>query len=833
MRRFGSAAVLPLLLLPRPSLSALPAFSWTTVPLFFHSCNFSGPFSAAAVAFVASHASIASVTVEKGQALDSGDGRFAEARILDALRAFKAARPALAAVAYFNSVLDWPYYALHADMAQHPEFSLKNESGLPVLLHGDGAFPQPAQGMEVFGFGNDAAMRAWYAAASCGAMAAAGGVDGCFEDRAGPEGFPGLKNTSAYDAGHVLVLAAMQDALPQGFIVANNFLPPLSPGPGGVRATMIEFFRADAASVELLAALAARGVLVQAHSYGPCDDSAGFDSTLAAFLIGAGENSFFACSSGWKVDPAWPAAPTDSLQWHAAYDEPLGAPCGPFAKAGDIYSRSFGEACGTRVLLNATSGVGTIEWRAPVTLDVARDCGCVGDNATVNTARLNACAARAAPGDSLLVPRGVFLTGTVSLGAGTTLRFADGGWLQGSANASDYSVDWDFWHVVQAVHAPGVRIVADSRGGGGIVGAMWQMIAAYDPENDFYTPVSWAGVGGCVGECRPKNLAVIDSDGAELRDFALRDSSDWTTLLRRSSNVLVDGLIIRGSQAWGNNDGIDVESGTNITLSNLDIATGDDCIAMRSGNCNTMRTPWAKPLPPLAGVRMLNLTLSSSSSAIKVENLFQEDHGDVLDVSADGVRIYSSNRGVGVWQRVAGPSGGRMANLSFANLDIETRYVDSPNWWGSGEALVVTSVPEDAAQMATGLPGIHGVTFANVVARAEGGCLFSSRGQAATSPRALEGLVLRNVSLTVARVGSFLHNQLDFRPVDGGGGAPNTVPALVAGLVFEGVFSASVEGGSSVAFEGPPQPFWAGAGGVGVCVSGNASVAADFACRTA
>ena len=247
-----------------------------------------------------------------------------------------------------------------------------------------------------------------------------------------------------------------------------------------------------------------------------------------------------------------------------------------------------------------------------------------------------------------------------------------------------------------------------------------------------------------------------------------------------------------------------------------------------------MRTPWAKPIPPLVGVRMVNLTLSSSSSAIKVENLFQDDHGDVLNVSADGVRIYNSNRGVGVWQRVAGPSGGRMANLSFANLVIETRYMDSKNWWGSGEAIVVTSVPENAAQIATGLPGIHGVAFENVVARAEGGCLFSSRGQDATSPRALEGLVLRNVSLTVARDGPFLHNQLDFRPVDAGGGAPNTVPALVTGLIFEGVFSASVEGSSSVAFEGAPQSFWAGPGGVGVCVSGgNVSVTPDFECRTA
>ena len=463
-------------------------------------------------------------------------------------------------------------------------------------------------------------------------------------------------------------------------------------------------------------------------------------------------------------------------------------------------------------------------------LDVAADCGAVGDNATVNTATLAACVSRAGAGGTLVVPRGVFLTGTVSLLARQTLHFADGGWLQGSANASDYGADWDFWHVVQAVGAADVTIEAATRGGGGIVGAMWQMVQAYDAAHQFFTPVSWAGVAGCVGECRPKNLALIDAPRATLRNLALRDSSDWTLLLRRCSHATVDGLVIRGSQEWGNNDGVDIESGTNLTLTNLDIATGDDAIAMRSGNCNAMRTPWATPLPPLQGVLVSNCTLSSSSSAIKVEALFQADHGNVSDIAVRGVTIRASNRGVGVWQRVAGPSGGALSNLTFIGLDIETRYANAPNWWGSGEALVVTTVPENAAQAARGLPGIDGVLFENVVARAEGGCLFSSRGQGATNPAALRGLVLRNVSLVIAAAGAYAHPQLDFRPVDAGGGAPNTVPFPVYGLIFENVDGGVVEGGSSVAFEGPRQPYWAGAGNGGVCVSGQVALAADFRC---
>lgn len=93
------------------------------------------------------------------------------------------------------------------------------------------------------------------------------------------------------------------------------------------------------------------------------------------------------------------------------------------------------------------------------------------------------------------------------------------------------------------------------------------------------------------------------------------------------------------------------------------------------------------------------------------------------DVLVDGVTISDSNRGVGVWQvarvswgeqsrpqhsiplsapasqRIAGPSGGWMGNITVRNTVIETRFMYGSQWWGSGEGLVVTSVPENAQQV--------------------------------------------------------------------------------------------------------------------------------------
>jgi hypothetical protein len=372
MLRLPTLPLSLLLLCARPAAAALPLFSWSTVPVFWHAYNATGslaaPFNDAVLAFVSSH-NFASATVEKAQGLSGSDGAgsFAEKRIAAALQQLKAAAAAagraLATVAYFNSVLNWPYYRLASELQRNPSFALVNDSGAPVRIRGDPHFPQPSDGMLVFDF-SQPAVRTWFAGA-CAALVASSSLDGCFQDRAGHEAFPGVRNTSAYDAGHDAVLVAMQALLPDGFVVANGHVPAGASGAPGVRATMIEFFAADEASITALRAAAAAGLLVQAHAYSAaCAQAGTLQSLLAAFLIGAGNGSFFACSEGWAVDPRWPApgASDDWMLWPADFDKPLGPPCGDAVKTADRYTRAFGNACQTHVAFNTTSNSGSIEW---------------------------------------------------------------------------------------------------------------------------------------------------------------------------------------------------------------------------------------------------------------------------------------------------------------------------------------------------------------------------------------------------------------------------------------------------------------------------------------
>ena len=62
----------------------------------------------------------------------TGPGNYAEDKIVDTLRRVKAIDPNISTVFYYNSVLDWPFYKLHAEFLQHPDCSLPQS---PVPPH--------------------------------------------------------------------------------------------------------------------------------------------------------------------------------------------------------------------------------------------------------------------------------------------------------------------------------------------------------------------------------------------------------------------------------------------------------------------------------------------------------------------------------------------------------------------------------------------------------------------------------------------------------------------------------------------------------------------------
>jgi hypothetical protein len=353
---------------------------------------------------------------------------------------------------------------------------------------------------------------------------------------------------------------------------------------------------------------------------------------------------------------------------------------------------------------------------------------------------------------------------------------------------------------------------------------MWQMISGYDEANSQFVPLRWSGQYGCVGECRPRLVFFSDCEDVVVRGVQLRDSADWTQLYRRTINVSLEDLVVWGSQEWPNNDGVDFESCTGVLMRNVSSFTGDDGVVLASGNCNDMIAPWPEPwgsYTPTRDVLIENCTISSYSSAIKYEAIFQAWHGDVYNVMVRDVLIHDSARGIGFQQRTGG---GAFFDAIFERVTVRrTKGINGNNWWGAGEALWLTTLPEEGPKTTANhsLGGLRNISFVDCVLEGEQGAVVLSRGQgnaSAAGPAALTSLLFSNVSLVIGVYGNYTRPGVhDLRPVSTGPSPlePSAEPqANCTGFWFEHADSVRVVGGS-VAFVGaPPQPFSVGVAGV-------------------
>jgi polygalacturonase len=203
----------------------------------------------------------------------------------------------------------------------------------------------------------------------------------------------------------------------------------------------------------------------------------------------------------------------------------------------------------------------------------ARDFGAKGDGSTKDTSALQQAIDRCSVlgGGEVLIPVGEYLTGALALRSNTLLRLAKDATILGSPDLADYPVSQVRWEgkwiaghlgLIYALDASHTGIVGPGR----IVGNK--------------------AVGGRPGRQDPlRHPAIVEPIGC--RDVRFEDFSTdqqgimWCLHSTNCENVVFKNLTIRSVN--GNGDGIDVDSCRHVRVEGCDIATGDDCIAIKSG----------------------------------------------------------------------------------------------------------------------------------------------------------------------------------------------------------------------------------------------------------
>lgn len=264
----------------------------------------------------------------------------------------KAAAPDVMTIAYVNSIIAYPWYNGAQKAASNKSWPLRLADG--SFAHNINVNLARAQSWFAWNFAIEEVRNIFKE--QCAGMVN-GGVDGCYID--GCSNIPGPldpETKEAYVAGKQQVLEELQQEVPGMLLCGSG-----GDARKGMYGTSIQNWNKHTdqlanREIPSLMKAVSQGVMYEAKGHAVCDsggdpNNPDLQTELAAFLVAAGEYSYYRCG-GWGHS---------DVPWYPVYDKKLGAPLADAILGDDgIWRRSF--AAGTDVTFNTKTNVGTITW---------------------------------------------------------------------------------------------------------------------------------------------------------------------------------------------------------------------------------------------------------------------------------------------------------------------------------------------------------------------------------------------------------------------------------------------------------------------------------------
>jgi hypothetical protein len=377
-------SLLLLLGLPVPhaqhSARRMPKFSWETLPVGWHSSNETGVWAQPQVDILARYAII---TLEKMQGVDlvvpeatrarkglywcqninnESDlsacllpGKQAEDQHIAAAKAIKTVNPDAVVISYLNSVIQYPWYGAARTLAAHPGWWLRNASN-DVMHNLDSGRPANESWL-TYDHTVKEASEAWRDA--CLSLTRSDDIDACYVDGCTkvPNGIAPDKK-QAYGPAKMAMLVDLQKKVAGPLVCGSNGA--VYPGMAG---SQIQNWgkskKYSKREIPMLQKAVAAGALFEAHGSAVCHADGdphdpAIQTELAAFLVAAGQYSYYMCSSWSGTLPVW----------YHVYDMKIGAPLGNATLGADkVWRRRFLHV---NVSYDTVAERGTIGWAGTV-----------------------------------------------------------------------------------------------------------------------------------------------------------------------------------------------------------------------------------------------------------------------------------------------------------------------------------------------------------------------------------------------------------------------------------------------------------------------------------
>lgn len=382
--------------------------------------------------------------------------------------------------------------------------------------------------------------------------------------------------------------------------------------------------------------------------------------------------------------------------------------------------------------------------------------GAKGDGKTLNTSAINAAITdcEKAGGGAVVIPAGIYVTGTIVLKSNTTLYLDNGAVLMGSDNVDDYGIGGLQKALIVAKDAENISIAGMGIiNGNGHAFMDWDKIkfvepskADYDTQfarqgSDYMSPKFGTEDGPVLPKRRPSpTLEINNCKNFILRDVTIKDTPGWAIRLINSEHADFIGFDIINDPLIPNNDGIHCTSSSYVHISDFHFEGGDDAVIV---------TGFGDPNKTAENVTVTNCTLKSKSAAVRVGY----GASNIRNCVFQNLVIYGSNRGLGVFVR----NEGSVENILFSNITIKTRLYKG-HWWGNAEPIHVSAAP---AKADTELGRIKNIRFTDIVAESESGIVLHG-----WENKNIEDVVFDNIKLRIKNspINDTYGGNFDLRP---------------------------------------------------------------------
>jgi len=438
------------------------------------------------------------------------------------------------------------------------------------------------------------------------------------------------------------------------------------------------------------------------------------------------------------------------------------------------------------------------------------DFGAVADAKTINTKAIQKAidACSLGGGGIVYVPPGTFFTGTFHLKSNVNLFLENGAILKGSPHLTDYD---SFMQPVYGLTYFGMLYTNEAENvsitGQGTIDGNNQVFHDFTKakkidtittrfsrqKNNYRKVESGIGDGPVVPDKdRPHQMVIFSNcKNVQVRNVSLLNSPFWTMHFADCDDVLVSGIRLWSGLLVPNADGIDVTSCSNVIITDCDIRSGDDALAIVGYDHHFEIPGFSGKKHVSENIIVSNCNLQSYSSGIRIGFL---DQNTVRNVQVSNVNITNSTRGIGIFLR----DEGSLENLTFSNINIETK-LRTGDWWGNGEPIHISAI---RGKENVKLGKIKNVKFNHINCTGENGILVYG-----TDESVIEDVVFNDVNfeLTDSKLNDVAGGNVDLRGVLG---YKNQIfKRDIPGLLIENAKNISIDN-FKLSWTNPRMPFY-------------------------